>query len=454
MKICLNPNKTFQSFEGIGASGAWWAQVVGGWTHTDEKSGKATNKRIAELLYNKDTGIGMTIYRYNLGGGSKNSLSSVFYNKNRMAESFDDNGKYDWSRDENAVNMMRLCVNEGANSVVFFSNSPPERLTKNHKSCLDKPMRSNLARKNEEAFCDYLLDCTRHFIDEGIPVKHISPVNEPLWIWTEKNGQEGCHYAPHEVYSLLKKLSKKIAEREALAGVKISACENGDIRWFNRTYTLAVLMNKKIRAACDGIDVHSYCLPIPVPFLNNRTGFLKRYRKFLDIFFPGIKVTMSEWCHMNGGRDAGMSSALVTASTMFEDFTILGASSWQHWIAVSEVDYCDGLIYINEDDKSFYTTKRLFVTGNFSKYIPLGARRIEASSDDKEIKAVAFADKEKTVTVIINPTKNAKSLENTFGGSVLTALTDKDNDLTEKEIAEKEKISLPPESVMTIVCKA
>ena len=146
-----------------------------------------------------------------------------------------------------------------------------------------------------------------------------------------------------------------------------------------------------------------------------------------------------------------MASALVAANTMFEDFTILGASSWQHWIAVSEVDYCDGLIYVNEDDKTFYTTKRLYVTGNFSKYIPLGAKRIAVSSDDDTLKTVAFADDEKTVIVVINDNKEEKTLENTFGKAVLTALTDKDNDLTEKEIPENGAITIPPESVMTIV---
>ncbi len=451
MKIKINKEKTFQTFRGIGASGAWWAQVVGGWDHIDEKSRKKVNERIAELLYNPVTGIGMSIYRYNLGGGSKNSGSSVFPNKNRMAESFDDNGKYDWSRDKNAVHMMKLCVQEGADEVIIFSNSPPERLTKNHKSCLDKPFRSNLPRKNEEAFSKYLLDCAEHFLSENIPVKLISPVNEPLWIWTEKNGQEGCHYTPYGVYSLLKKLSARLSERPALRGVKISACENGDIRWFNRTYTLAVLCNRKIREMCDGIDVHSYCLPIPVPFLNNRVGFLKRYRKFLDIFFPDETVNMSEWCHMNGGRDSGMASALVTAKTMFQDITILGVSSWQHWIAVSEVDYCDGLIYINEEDGTFCTTKRLFVTGNFSKYIPKNAVRVEISCDDKDIDAAAFHKDGKTVAIIINSTTNAKTITNTYGKTVLTALTDKDNDLTEKEISESESIIIPGESVTTII---
>lgn len=452
MKITLDNKKEYQTFTGIGASGAWWAQVVGGWEHTDEESKKKVNERIAELLYSKENGIGMTIYRYNLGGGSKNSLSSVFPNKNRMAESFDKgDGAYDWTRDKNAVNMMKLCVKEGAEEVILFSNSPPERLTKNHKSCLDKAWRSNLPRKNEEAFSKYLLDCAEHFINDGIPVKYISPVNEPLWIWTEKNGQEGCHYTPYGVYSLLKKTASALKNRPSLKDVKLSACENGDIRWFNKTYTLAVLLDKKIRNACDGIDVHSYCLPIPLKLLNNRVGFLKRYRKFLNIFFPDIPVKMSEWCHMKGGRDYGMDSALEFARVMYEDMTILNVSSWQHWIAVSDVDYCDGLIYINEEEKTFDTTKRLFVTGNFSKYVPLGAKRTAITCDDKDIMPLAFYKDEKTVIILINPEENEKTLENTFGKRVFYALTDKDNDLTEKEISRNEQIKLPPKSVITLI---
>lgn len=452
MKIFIDSKKQYQTMEGFGASGAWWAQVAGDWTHSDKESGIPVNERIAELLYSKDKGIGLNIYRYNLGGGSKNSGSSVFPNKNRMAESFEDkNGGYDWTRDKAAVNMMKLCVKEGADEVILFSNSPPESLTKNHKSCLDKAWHCNLPKKNEEAFAKYLLDCAEHFIEEGIPVKYISPVNEPLWIWTEKNGQEGCHYTPFGVYSLLKKTAAALEKREKLRGIKLSACENGDIRWFNKAYTLAVMLNKVTRRSCDGIDVHSYCLPIPLKFLNNRVGFLKRYRKFLDIFFPDIPVKMSEWCHMNGGRDYGMDSALECAKVMFEDISILSVCSWQHWIAVSEVDYCDGLIYMNEDTKTIETTKRLFVTGNFSKYIPVGAKRIHIECDDKEIMPLAFSDGRKNIVILINPSEKAKTAQNPFGSNFLTAVTDKDNDLTETVFNENNALTLSPRSVTTIV---
>lgn len=452
MKLYFDYNKLHQTFEGFGASGAWTAQVAGGWTHTDAESGKPVNERLAELLYSKTKGIGLNIYRYNLGGGSKNSGSSVFHNKNRMAECFlKDDGTYDWSRDENAVNMMKLCVNAGADDVILFVNSPPEKFTKNHKSCLDKAWRSNLSRKNEKAFSEYLFDCAEHFLNEGIPVKYLSPVNEPLWVWTEKNGQEGCHYTPYGVYSLLKKCADGLKGRPALKDVKLSACENGDIRWFNKAYTLAVLMDKKVREACDGIDVHSYCLKIPVPFLNNRVGFLKRYRKFLDVFFPGVPVKMSEWCHMNGGRDKGMDSALVCAKTIYEDISILGVSSWQHWIALSEVDYCDGLIYINEEDKTFETTKRLYVTGNFSKYIPKGAARTEVSCDDKSVLPLLFTKDGKKTLILINTDKTEKEFSADLGENVLIAVTDKDNDLRESTLSDVTHFNLSPESVTTLV---
>ena len=71
MKFVIDTSKVYQTFEGFGASGAWWAQVVGDWNHIDDASGLPVNKRIADLLYGSKDGIGLRIYRYNLGGGSK-----------------------------------------------------------------------------------------------------------------------------------------------------------------------------------------------------------------------------------------------------------------------------------------------------------------------------------------------------------------------------------------------
>ena len=209
-----------------------------------------------------------------------------------------------------------------------------------------------------------------------------------------------------------------------------------------------------MRKYLDGVDVHSYCLPLPlpieIPFLNDRLGFVKRFRKWMDKRYPEVPVIMSEWTHMKGGRDYGMDSALVTATTMYEDFTLLNAVSWQHWIAVSEVDYCDGLIYINLEDKSFELTKRYYVTGNFTKYIKPGAKRIEAVSDDKDVLVVAFKDNEKTTVILINNSNEEKSVSLPFNKKILLSVTDENNNLSETK-TETNTVTLTKKSVTTMV---
>ena len=435
-------DKTFQTIENFGASGAWWAQDVGGF--------KNVRDEIAELLFSKEKGIGIDCYRYNLGGGSKNSGSSDFYNKNRMAECFLTNGgNYDFSRDENAVYMLKAAVKNGCQSVVLFVNSPPEIYTKNHKSCLDRPLRTNLAGKNYRNFARYCVKCAEHFIDEGIPVTAVSPVNEPVWIWTEKNGQEGCHYRPWGVRSVLRALADEIDKSEKLKAhnVLISGAENGDIRWFNKTYSRIMLGDKKIKNHSDGVDVHSYFLNDHIlPKINNRLKFMTRWRKNLDRKYPSAKVRVSEWTHMQGGRDCGMDSALVQARVMYEDLTVLNAVSWQHWIAVSDVDYCDGLIYINPD-RSYEITKRYYAFGNFSKFVKNGAVRVEVDGGTDDLKLIAFRQKNETVVVAVNLSEKENELE--FDSSGTAYITDKNLSLTEHKF--DGTFAVTPRSVTTFI---
>lgn len=57
MNIKIDKNTKYQRFEGFGASGAWWAQEVGGWEHTDTASGLSVRDRISQLLYDKNCSV-------------------------------------------------------------------------------------------------------------------------------------------------------------------------------------------------------------------------------------------------------------------------------------------------------------------------------------------------------------------------------------------------------------
>ena len=403
-KLTVDPGRTYQTVESFGVSGAWWAQEIGKWEELDEESGLPKRERIAQLLFDKDKGIGVNCYRYNLGGGSMQSGKGQFSHTCRRAESFDcGEGIYDWNRDKSALWMLRRAVSYGVEDIVFFVNSPPERFTKNGMAHGSKPFNCNLPLKNYARFVNYCLDCVAHFREEGIPVRYLSPVNEPVWKWI--GGQEGCHYRPWQVRRLFRMFADALNKRPELSGLKLSGAENGDIRWFNKTYCRIMLGDRKIRAHVDAIDTHSYFLtpslgPI-TPLIRERLPFLKRYRRYLDRRFPGVPAKTSEWTHMKGGRDYGMDSALEQTKIMMEDLSILNVTSWQLWIAVSNVDYCDGLIYEFDDTRTFALTKRYFAFGHFSKFIAPGSLRFHVDAG-AHLQAVGFRKEGRQVIVVAN----------------------------------------------------
>lgn len=448
-RLILDRKKTYQTFDRFGVSGAWWAQVVGGWDETDEASGLPKRERVAQLLFDPAKGIGVRCYRYNLGAGSMQSGKGRYDHECRRAESFDvSETDYDWGRDANAVWMMKEAVKRGADEVILFVNSPPERWTRNGMAHLEKAGRTNLSRAHYGDFARYCLDCAEHFLAEGVPVKSVSPVNEPVWVWT--GGQEGCHYRPHQVYELMKVFAREMDKRPALKELKLSGAENGDVRWFNKTYSAVMLHDKAVRRRVDAVDVHSYFLtpniPLAAKLMPSRASFLRRYRAFMDLCYPGVAVRTSEWTHMKGGRDYGMDSALEQTKVILEDLTLLNVTAWQLWIAVSNVDYCDGLLYENDDSRTFETTKRYYAFGNFTKFIEPGSVRIKADAGNG-LSCAAFMKNGRTVAVVANPGAGRHILLPTAPKAVY--LTDPTHDLSETD-AER-LFFLPAKSVITLI---
>jgi O-glycosyl hydrolase len=385
IQITVNPSKTYQTMEGFGASGAWWAQGVGGWP-------EAERREVLRRLYDKAEGLGMGIYRYNLGSGSKESGKGHFPNKNRKTS--------EWHQDQEAIWCMREAVRLGADEIVLFVNSPPERFTRSGTAQGKLTALANLKRDCEGDFVNYVLDAAEHFIAEGLPVRFVSPVNEPFGPWIAKSGQEGCHYHPAGVRRLLRLFAGEMGKRPALEGVLLSGAENNDVRIMNKSYTRAVLGDPAIAKRLDGIDVHDYVFKP----LRHLKGAKRRFRKYMDRRHSGAPVRMSEWTHMQGGRYYGMSSAREQAKIMWEDLAVMRVVSWQHWIAVAEVDFADGLLYIDEETHEISTPKRYWAFGNFSKFVPRGAVRVDVECPSPALKCLAFRTPEHIAVIVINPT--------------------------------------------------
>lgn len=455
LKLTLDENVTYQTIESFGVSGAWWSQDVGGWTEGKE-AGVQPREQIAELLYDKEKGIGLTNYRYNIGAGTADSTEkySGIGDIWRRAESFlDENGNYDWTKDENAVWFMNKAVDMGAEELVFFCNSPIVSLTKNGKGCGDANeggTTSNLPKENYRAFAEYVLDVVEHFIDEGYPVKYVSPVNEPQWEWT--GGQEGCHYEPEELVDFLNVFLDVLEERN-IEGLELSAPELGE--WGNTSYKYydAIFADERLKNSLTSLDVHSYWSDT-----NAKTAFMDYLNKQ---GLTGLNLKMSEWCEMKNGRDTGMSSAMELAITVQTDLTKLNVSSWQYWIAVSCYEYRDGLIYVFKGNHEVVETKRLWALGNFSRFVRPGYVRVDSTVDNLNVLSSAFKGtddegRENLVVVLVNNsdsqfTLDAGSFEGYTSGEVY--VTDKEHSLEKTEDVKAASINIPAKSIVTVTVK-
>jgi O-glycosyl hydrolase len=446
-----------QHVEGFGASGAWWAQMIGGWE-------KAEIDEILDLLYG-ESGAWLTIYRHNIGAGDGLEIQNQW----RRTESHEVGPEvYDWARDAHATKILRKVRQYGVNNIVFFSNSPPPRLTHSGMVSGGKKGAENLRPDAEKNYAVYMTDITEYWRKElGLERVTLSPVNEPQWKWGEDDefrSQEGCHMSPQQVTDLTKAVAAVIRERDL--PIDIDAVEGAEWGGDTPKYIKHLLADEMVRESIASVSVHSY-------WWRGR-DVRDPIRALMDEYGPGIPLHMTEYCALEWGRNEGVEAALDIAHLIMEDFVYGGAASWSFWTAVSGHDYSDGLVYVYdkpmpiagwgdqpEPKRTVHATKRLWALGHFSRFIKPGYRRIETSLDvggDDSIQTIGFIDNDRPTEVVIvalNRTTNQKQVKITMPGDTSWKIaghwiTDAQRSL-ERNPLERDRLVLGPKSIHTIV---
>lgn len=376
IKIDLKNAEKKQTLKGFGTSACWWSQNI-----SDEK----TADEISDLLYS-EKGLNLTIYRYNIGGGW-NEKNCRVSNPWRKCESFlvyDDNNEnenyfgsgYDFKKDKNAYHFMKTCLQKGnIDTVILFANSPHYSFTSSgqasgslmHHTC-------NLSKSNYRRFAEYFLDITEHFIEDGVPVTHISPINEPQWKWGGKHvWQEGCHYEPEEVRDIFHIFAEELEKRKL--NVKLYGPESGEIGGLTKEYLKLFLNDEYIMKHLGVFAVHSY-------HADNDTEIRRRFYTDTVEKNQSIRFDMSEWCELPCKNDTkSIKSALITARVIGNDLSLSGVQSWTSWVAVNQIvdgkgngkDYSDGLLSATNGFSYYYIAKRYYAFAHFSKFIKQNA---------------------------------------------------------------------------------
>ncbi|HXK75399.1 MAG TPA: glycoside hydrolase [Bacteroidaceae bacterium] len=486
--LVVDVDKTYQTMEGFGASDCWSGNYVGrDWDESKRAS-------IADLLFSQDIegghakGIGLSMWRSNLGAGSANQGdNSGISDKSRRAECFlKEDGSYDWTQAAGQQYFMQQAKAKGCESFVLFSNSAPVWYTLNGKGYSSQGANANLQSDKYDDFAQYMVTVAKHYEELGIPIDFISPVNEPQYNWAD-GGQEGSGWTNAQVASLTRELDSALSNESLNTKILLSEAASYEYLYENkgdqnRSNVIADFFDANsanyignLSHVPNIIGGHAYWNDSNwSSLLNTRTNF------WTAASARNLKTYQTEWSMLGDGYDDShfvdydkasyMDIAMYMTQVMYHDIVTAHVSSWSFWTAmdVERWGHKDRFLLISlvpsggvdgdiSNSGTYAARKTLWALGNYSLFVRPGYTRVDISSGiDRDLFGSAFIspDQNKLVVVLTNYNKIKKVFVPQINGfkatTIMRYVTSETSDLQEDK-SSLDAIEVPAHSVTTFV---
>ena len=374
------------------------------------------------------------------GDSDKVVVKSEFVPISRGVESFmNTNGSFDWTRDEPGIYYLKAAVAANVSSITFFVNAAPSGL--NATSAYLSPCNGTLESTAIPAFVEYIETVLAHWTEQGIGITYISPMNEPDDSFSSCD-QEGMAVQQSDRSTVFQQLRSALSTSKSPGArtIKIIGDETSQIASQALTHYENWLPATLTAQSIDAIAVHMYDFPDDAT-LQNYAQLVQNYSSSglrpppihmteISSFMtaPGIH---REWgwtgpSMMKPQYDPSISSALDLARMIWQWLTLVNASSFSWWTAVStfmpicapdplsaafaacgtttvnDTGWNDALIYISPTyaaakDYRFHLTKRFWVYKHFTTFHRPGAIRHDIPNSLLPYGTVAVASQDPTV---------------------------------------------------------
>ncbi len=390
--VRVNPGVEHQEFEGWGTSICWWGNIVG--KYPDQK-----RDSIMDLLFDTADGLGLSMVRYNIGGGDNPSHHHMGTGKMMDGFKASENAQYDWTKDAG----QRWCLDAAIERIPAdwfiseaFSNSPPYWMTNSGCAAGNSGGSNNLKSGYFDDFADYLTEVVKHFRDTwNITFRTLEPMNEPMVGWSVNGGQEGCHIDVNQQDDLIREVKAQL-DAKGLTETKISAPDETSI---DQTVSTWNSYDAATKACVFQINTHVY--------YGSRRSELrdaaKRGNKILwdsECDGSGAAAPFDQWNHNHNDIVPG----LDIANRALRDLRDMQVNGWVFWQAVeseqtqTSLNKNWGLIHADfTGGNRFYIPKKYYAVRQFSGFIRPHSTMIDINNND----AVAFVSKERDRLIIV-----------------------------------------------------
>ena len=359
-KVIVDPGKKYQVFEGWGTSLCWWAVKAGAWSEENRS-------KLIGAIADPDTGLGYTIFRYNIGGGDQpghNHLTKGDGGGKVPGYKPTEKGDYDWTADP-YQRAIAIELSKRVKDPIFeaFSNSPPWWMTKSGCVSGSSDGSDNLKPDYFDDFADYLSEVALHFKTEwGITFRTVEPFNEPSAGWWKANGgQEGCGFKNNQSRMIVE-LGKALQKKGLFPETSVSAADETSIKQAHDqlgNYTAEAL------SYLGQVNTHSY------------SDGSYRKQLFNRAFGLNKRLWQSETGPLSKSGDEHI--ALWMANVIIQDLRDMHAEAWIDWQIGDPAENWRSLA-LNHSKQTFTPNARYYMHAAFSRYIRPGSRIIDSDN--------------------------------------------------------------------------
>lgn len=391
--IVLNTKKQFQTYLGMGAA------ITDAAAETYGKLSVSDKKKLMQLYFSEKEGLGYKLIRTNMNSCDFSSESYTYVKENDQdlsSFSIQHDMKFKIPMIQDAIK----CA--GLESKVYISPWSPPAYMKSNKNMLHG---GSLLPEFYPLWSKYFVKYIQALEKEKIPVWGLTIQNEPMatQIW------ESCIFTAEQEKLFLRNHLGPTLKQSGLGDKKIIVWDHNRDLMYHRA--AAILGDSLANSYVWGIGYHWYETWTGADPLHENLGKVQQ----LD---PSKKMLFTEGCkekfQFNAIQDWKLGEKY--AMNIIQDFN-QGVVGWTDWNLLLDDkggpnhvgNYCFAPIHIGfegvkkEAVARFYITNAFYYLGHFSKFLKVGAKRIESVVSRSTLKSTAFINPTgQKVMVVLN----------------------------------------------------
>jgi glucosylceramidase len=388
-QICVfvNPDKTFQTFLGIGGA------------ITDasaEVFAKLSNEKQQELLsayYSQDKGIGYSLMRTTIHSSDFSSASYTYIDEGDTAlKTF----SIEHDRIYRIPLIKKAMATVGGKMTLYATPWSPPAFMKSNKDMLKG---GTLLPEYFQTWANYYTKFVKAYEKEGIPIWGISVENEPMAVQT----WESCVYTAEAERDFVKNYLGPTMKKEGLSNKKIIAWDH------NRD-----LMVQRANIVFSDPEASKYFWGMGFHWYETWTGGAPMFENVARVHeaYPDKNLLFTEGCveKFDAKNYQLWANGERYGTSMINDFNN-GTVGWTDWNILLDENggpnhvgnFCFAPIHADTSTGELIYTPSYYFIGHFSKFIRPEAKRVSTSVSRSSLLSTSFMNKDgKMVTVVMN----------------------------------------------------